>query len=46
MSRRNGDRSRFNRLRKRKISLRQSIRKLRTNLAEDRLPAVVPVVKA
>jgi hypothetical protein len=46
MSRRNGDRSRFNRLRKRKISLRQCIRKLRTSLAESQLPAADPVVKA
>lgn len=46
MSRRNGDRSRFNRLRKRKISLRQSIRKLRTNSSATPLPAVDPVVKS
>jgi hypothetical protein len=34
MSQRNGDRSRFNRLRKRKISLRKSIRNLRSTRAD------------
>ena len=46
MSNRNGDRSRFNRLLKRKISLRQSIRKLRTTLTGNLPPAGSPVVKS
>jgi hypothetical protein len=45
MSLRNGDRARFHRLRRRKLLLRKSTRKLRESLAGDPRPAGEPAIK-